>query len=156
MSQMSRVGNKSCRSKLCQNGTLVPSHKDWSKSQDIKMSKLGYISFPKTMELYQILYLLGLSEKNYNLQSLWITLYLANRTATIKWALLKMQGDLDRKIFHLGFWIVPDPGFCFHINNFCTIHNLWKLKSKQGLFSIFAFVTSKLLFGRDTSWLSSN
>ena len=55
------------------------------------------------MELYQILYLLGLSEKNYNLQSLWITLYLANRTATIKWALLKMQGDLDRKIFHLGF-----------------------------------------------------
>ena len=49
-----------------------------SGTDGTKWTKPGNVSFPKMVELYKILYVLGLSERNYNLQFLLITLYLFN------------------------------------------------------------------------------
>ena len=43
---------------------------------DIKISKPPYLPFPKMAEFCHFSYFSCLSEKNYNLQSLWITLYM--------------------------------------------------------------------------------
>ena len=54
------------RLKMAQMAQIDPNGAKWPKP--------GNVSFPKMVELYKIFYVLGLPERNYNLQFLLITL----------------------------------------------------------------------------------